>query len=272
MSVSRIVARNKAPSNCVLMGIMKKLLLGCLILLTACQSGKSTPTSAPSLFPTATHPPTSQPVAQTPEPTQTFEPSPTALPRFFTNEFDASFAGWVVLQAGNDSVPNVKTENGTLLLQMDSPFTWLYALYGPEEYEDVHMDVQFQNRAGTPASIGLVCRYGDEQGWFEFNVSTDGTYNILYGKWLAVGIAEYLPVTEDGSTSLIQPSGATQTIGLTCEDTTLSLYVDDILLRRVDVERFELAGGRVGIAAASFDNVPVLAAFDRVKVSESTSP
>ncbi|HUG34604.1 MAG TPA: hypothetical protein VMJ90_07530 [Anaerolineales bacterium] len=247
---------------------MKKLLIGCILLLAACQA--ATPTSAPSLFLTATHPPTSLPVTQTPEPTatQTFEPSPTALPRFFTNEFDTSFAGWVVLQAGNESVPNVKTENGTLLLQMDSPFTWLYALYGPEEYEDVRIDVQFQNRAGTPASIGLVCRYGDEQGWFEFNVSTDGTYNILYGKWLAVGIAEYLPVTNDGSSTLIQPSGATQTVGLNCEDTTLSLYIDDILLRRVDVERFELASGRVGIAVASFDNTPVLAAFDWVRVSE----
>jgi hypothetical protein len=210
------------------------------------------------------------PDTPTPEPsaTQTFEPSPTALPRFFTNEFDSSLAGWVILQAGNESVPNVGTDGGTLLLQMDTPFTWLYALYGPEEYSEVRIDIQFQNRAGTPASVGLVCRYGDEQGWFEFNASTDGTYNILYGKWLSVGIAEYLPVTDDGSTSLIQPSGATQSLGLTCEETTLSLYVNDTLLRRVDVERFELASGKVGIAASSFDNVPVVAAFDWVTVSE----
>jgi hypothetical protein len=208
------------------------------------------------------------PVTETPEPSPTFEPSPTALPRFFTNEFDSSLAGWVILQAGNESIPDVSTENDSLLLQMDSPFTWLYALYGPEEYEDVRIDVQFQNRAGTPASIGLVCRYGDEQGWFEFNVSTDGTYNILYGKWLTVGVAEYLPVTEDGSSTLIQPSGATQTIGLLCEGDTLSLFVNDILLRRVDVERFELANGKVGIAVSSFENVPVLAGFDWVRISE----
>lgn len=204
----------------------------------------------------------------TPEPSPTFEPSPTALPRFFTNEFDSSLAGWVILQAGNDSVPNISTENGALLLQIDSPFTWLYALYGPEEYDNARIDVQFQNRAGAPASIGLVCRYGDEQGWFEFNVSTDGTYNILFGKWLTVGIAEYLPVTDDGSSTLIQSSSATQTIGLLCEEDILSLYVNDILLRRVDVERFGLASGKAGIALSSFDNLPVLAGFDWVKVSE----
>jgi hypothetical protein len=247
------------------------LLLG-LFLLAACQSPSATPTPATSLFPTSTAPPSPPPDTPAPEPTPTFEPSPTALPRFFTNEFDSSLAGWVILQAGNESVPNVSADSGALLLQMDAPFTWLYALYGPEEYDAVRVDVQFQNRSATPASVGLVCRYGEEQGWFEFNVSTDGTYNILYGKWLSVGIAEYFPVTDDGSTGLIQPSGSTQTIGLTCEGATLSLYINEVLLRRVDVERFGLTGGKVGITASSYENVPILAAFDWVKVSESPSP
>jgi hypothetical protein len=247
---------------------MKKLLLGCLLFITACQTAIPTPTPTTSLIPTSTPLPTLLPDTPTPEPTSTFEPSPTPLPRFFTNEFDSSLAGWVILQAGNDAVPNIKTENGALLLQMDSPFTWLYALYGAEEYADVRIDAQFTNRAGTPSSVGLVCRYGEEQGWFEFNVSTDGSYNVLFGKWLAVGIAEYLPVTDNGSSTLIQPSGATQTIGLLCEANTLSLYVNEIILRRVDVERFGLADGKVGIAASSFENVPILAAFDWVKVSE----
>lgn len=249
---------------------MKKLLLGCLLFITACQSVTATPTPETLPFPTSTPLPTLLPDTPTPEPTatQTLESSPTALPRFFTNEFDSSLGGWVILQAGNDSVPNVRTENGALLLQMDSPFSWLYTLYGAEDYADIRVDAQFQNQGGTPASVGLVCRYGEEQGWFEFNVSTDGTYNILYGKWLTVGVAEYLPVTDDGSSSLIQPSGATQTIGLLCEGNTLTLYVNEIVLRRADVERFGLTEGKVGLAASSFDNTPVLAAFDWVKVSE----
>ena len=247
---------------------MKKLFLGCLLLFRACQTATSTPIPETSLFPTSTPLPTFLPDTSTPESTSTFEPSPTALPRFFTNEFDASLAGWVVLQAGNESVPAVNTANSSLLLQMDSPFTWLYALYGPEEYADVRIDTQFQNMAGTPASAGLVCRYGDEQGWFEFNISTDGTYNILHGKWLSVGVAEYLPVTDDGSSTLIQSSGSTQTIGLLCEGDILTLFVNDTVLRRVDVERFGLAEGKVGMTASSFENTPIVVSFDWVKVSE----
>ena len=251
---------------------MKKLFLGCLLFITACQSVTATPTPATSLFPTSTPLPTLLPASPTLEATPTFEPSPTALPRFFTHEFDSSLAGWVILQAGNDSVPNVKAENGALLRQMDSPFTWLYTLYGPEEYDDVRIDAQFTNRAGTPASVGLVCRYGDEQGWYEFNVSTDGTYNILYGRWLSPGVAEYQPVTNDAATKLIQPSGETQTIGLLCKENILTLYVNDTVLRRVDATRFELKEGKVGLTVASYENIPVLAAFDWVKVSESPSP
>src|SRR5215510_13260516 len=98
---------------------MKKLLLGCLILITACQP--ATPTLAPSFFPTSTLPPSPIPVTVSPEPLPTLENSPTPFPHFFTNEFDDnSLEGWVILQAGSESVPNIKTENNSLILEMDS--------------------------------------------------------------------------------------------------------------------------------------------------------
>jgi len=244
---------------------MKKLLFGCLILITACQP--ATPTPVAALFPTATLPPTPIPATVTPQPTPTLEFTPTPLPRLFTDEFDSSLAGWVILQAGNESTPNIKTENSNLILQMDSPYTWVYGLYGAHDYETIRINAQFTNQAGSPASIGLICRYSESDGWFEYNVSTDGTYNLLYGQWLANGITDYLPIT-DGSSNLIQPSGASQEIGLVCSGTTLSLFVNQNLIRNMDVSRYELTGGKVGITASSFENVPVVAVFDWVRVSE----
>ncbi|HSB00841.1 MAG TPA: hypothetical protein VLE49_09335 [Anaerolineales bacterium] len=245
---------------------MKKLLLGCLLFLTACQP-TTAPTSVTSLFPTATLPPTLVPVAVTPQLTPTLEFTATPFPRFFTDEFDASLAGWVILQAGNDAAPNVKTEDSKLILQMDSPYTWAYALYGAQDYEDIRIEARFANQASSPASIGLICRYSETDGWLEYNVSTDGTYNVLYGKWLASGIADYRPIVS-GSSSAIQPSGASQGIGLICSGTTLSFLIDQSIIRSIDISRYELAEGKVGIAAASFENAPVVAAFDWVKVSE----
>jgi hypothetical protein len=112
-----------------------------------------------------------------------------------------------------------------------------------------------------------MCRYSDEGGWLEYSVSTDGTYNVLYGKWLSPGIADYLPII-DGTSSQIQPTGSTQKIGLTCSDSSLWLYINDKLIRKVDVARYELAEGKVGVTTSSFENTPIVTAFDWVTVSE----
>lgn len=251
---------------------MKKLLLiGCLLLITACQStsGGQTETPSPALSSTATPPASRTPIpfTLTPEPTATPALSPTPFPRFFTDEFDSSLAGWVILQAGNESVPNTKTENSNFILQMDSPFSWLYAIYGAQDYANVRIDAQFTNQAGSPSSMGLICRYSEENGWFEYNVSTDGSYNLLYGNWLAVGIADYLPIM-DGSSNLIQPSGAPQLIGLACSDTALALYINETIIRNVDVTNYGLTEGKIGITASSFENTPVVVMLERVIVSE----
>ena len=247
---------------------MKKfLLIGCLILISSCQS--TTPTPEPAPPPTATVPasPTPIPASPTPEPTSTPEPTPTPLPRYFTAQFDSSFAGWSVLQAGNEALPSINIENSTLRLQMDAPYVWLYALYGAEEYADVHIETEFVNSALSPASVGLICRYSETDGWLEANVSTDGTYNILFGRWLSVGVVDYLPIL-DGVSREIKQSGETQQIGLTCSGTLLQLYINGVLIRSADVSSYELNEGKVGITASSFENVPVVAVFDWVTVRE----
>jgi hypothetical protein len=149
---------------------------------------------------------------------------------------------------------------------MDSPYTWVYALYGAQDYNSVRIDTKFVNNALSPASIGLICNYSETDGWFEFNVTTDGTYNLLYGKWLSNGIADYLPIL-DGSSNAIQQSGMEQQIGLICDGTKLTLLVDENIIRSMDVSRYALAGGKVGVTASSYENTPVIASYDWVKVS-----
>jgi len=247
---------------------MKKLLIGFVFLIAACQPATPTPpTPVAPLFPTVTFTPTLIPATNTPAPTPTLESTSTPLPRLFTNEFDSSLAGWVILQAGNEATPNIKTENSNLILQMDAPFTWVYAVYGAQDYDNLRIDARFTNQGGSPASLGLICRYSETEGWLEYNLSTDGTYNVLYGKWLSSGIADYLPILS-GSSNAIQPSGTSQEIGLICSDTFLSLFIDQTLIRRVDVTSYKLTTGKVGLTASSFENTPVIAAFDWVKIGE----
>jgi len=250
---------------------MKKfLLIGLLFLTSACQANTPVPTPEPSQIPTATIPasPTPIPATATIEPTSTPEPSPTPPPRYFTTaQFDASLGNWSILQAGSETIPNVTTDNGSLRLQMDTPYVWLYALYNAQDYADAHIETEFINSALSPASIGLICRYSETDGWFEYNVSTDGTYNVLYGQWLSAGIADYLPII-DGTSAEIKQSGDTQQIGLTCFDNLLKLYINGNVIRTVDVSRYELSEGKVGLAASSFENTPVVVVFNYATVKE----
>lgn len=248
----------------------KTLLIGLLLLTSACASQTAAPTPEPSPFPTATVPassPTPIPATATPEPTSTPELPPTPLPRFFTHEFDTSLAGWDILQAGSEAVPNVSLENSTLRLQMDVPYSWLYAIYGAEDYSDVYIETEYVNSALSPASAGLVCRYSDTDGWLEYNVLTDGTYNVLYGKWLDTGIADYLPIL-DGTSRDVKQSGDIQQIALTCTGTTLYLHINGTIVRSVNVSSYDLPPGKVGVTASSFENVPVIAAFNWVTIRE----
>lgn len=263
------IAWNKAPGNYVLIGIMKKFLFGCIFFLIACNPATPTVIAVPSLTATitATQTPTAVPLTDTPAPTPTPEFTATPLPRLFKNEFDAPLEGWTILQTGTDTAANVNAENSTLTLQMDTPFTWVYAVYGAQEYGDVRIDARFTNQAASPAAIGLICRYSETDGWLEYNVYSDGTYSVLYGQWLDNGIADYLPVLSSSSSAIL-PSGSSQEIGLICSGTTLSLLIDQTIIRSVDVSRFELATGKVGITVSSFENIPVMTAFDWVSVSE----
>jgi hypothetical protein len=254
------------------MTMKKHLISGLLIFfISACSpfwgGATATPTPEPSPFPTATLPPTPIPASQTPEPTLTPEPTSTPLLQYFTAKLDSSLAGWVILQAGNNAAPNISSENSALRIQMVSPYTFLYALYSPFDYTDVNLQTEFTNSASTPASTGLICRYSEKDGWLEYNVSSDGTYNVLYGRWLDTGIADYLPVV-NGSSKEIKQSGETQQIGMTCSGTTAQLYVNGILIRNVDVSRFELVEGKVGLTASSYENTPVVVTIDSVTVSQ----
>ena len=113
----------------------------------------------------------------------------------------------------------------------------------------------------------MVCRYSDTEGWFEYNISTDGTYNLLYGKWLATGIAEYLPIV-DGKSQEIKQSGDVQHIALTCADNVLHLSINGNIVRRTDVSTYRLTSGKIGLTTSSFENVPVVAVFDFITVNE----
>ena len=243
---------------------MKKLfLIGLLSLTGACQSAiltssyESSPTTAPDT-PSAR-------VIVTIAFTSTPASTPTAVPLYFTEEFKTDMSAWGSFQTGGEANPVLSLENDLLRLDISSPNTWYYAIHNIHDYDDVFISARFR---GTPSgSLGLLCRYGDS-GWYEFNLASDGTYSVLFAQWLGDGIAQYTPIAGDSS-EYLQPGNLTYEIGLTCQENFLLLHINGKLFRKLNVTRYGLTKGKIGFTASSFDETPMTATIDWVKVSEA---
>jgi hypothetical protein len=241
---------------------MKKpfLLFGCLILITACQNVAVTPMTA-----TQTPPPPA--TATTTAPTAPSAPTipPTPSPLFFTEDFNTDLGAWASFQTGGAEDPTVNLENDLLRINFSSPNTWYYAIHSAHKYSNVFVTAKF---SGTPSgSLGLICDYSESNGWYEFNIVGDGTYNVLFGQWLAQGIAQYTPI-ESKMTEYLKSGKLDYEIGLTCQENTLLLHINGKIFRKLDVTRYGLTRGKIGITASSFEEIPMIATFDWVKVSQ----
>ncbi|MDD2922115.1 MAG: hypothetical protein PHQ36_07490 [Anaerolineales bacterium] len=239
---------------------MKRLFfLGCLVLIVSCQSIAPTPQVESTPPVAATIPPT-----ETAAPTVTASPTVTPIPFYFTDEFNADLGAWTFFQTGGAQSPTAALENDSLNINLTSPDLWYYAIHTAHEYTGVFVSAKFSASPG--GSVGLVCDYSETNGWYEYNVASDGTYSILFGQWLAEGIAQYKPIA-DNATEYLKAGNLNYEIGLTCKDDVLLLHINGKMFRKIDVARFELTQGKVGVTASSFDDVPMNALFEWVKVA-----
>lgn len=254
---------------------MKKTILIGLLFLTACQvpSRGQNITSEPTtvLQATATRvTPTVEPATAAPtivpSPTLTITPRPPE--QYFVEEFDTVPSTWSTLYASGDSSQvEILNEDSKLTFEIYNPVTWMYAIYGAFEYERVYLETRVESLGNEVNSMGLICNYDEQEGWYEFNISNDGGYHVLQGQWLAEGIASYMPILEDTSTRIVMGNSVNE-IGLGCYEDTVQLHINGELIRSLNVAHIGLTGGKVGLSLGSFEEVPVILSFDWVKVSE----
>jgi hypothetical protein len=245
---------------------MKRFLLLGFLLLSACQASPAThslPAASPTRKPPSTVPPSST-ATLIPPPTVTGTPPP----RFFTEDFDAPPAYWSTLFAsGPAQNADILNRDGRLVFALYNPNTWAYAIFGAHVYESVNIQANFVNQGSDSNYAGVLCLYDEQAGWIEFNLSNDGSFSLLFGQWLAEDIARYTPILYETSAYILTESAVNE-MGLDCFDDTVQLYINGKLIRKLDISRFELSRGKVGLAAASFETTPVIVGFDWVKVSQ----
>jgi hypothetical protein len=89
---------------------------------------------------------------------------------------------------------------------------------------------------------------------------------LLYGQWLASGLARYDPLYRGSSEKIL--TGAANRIGLLCQAGVLTPFVNGVQLRKWDERKYGLTGGGIGLSASSFEDLPAAAAVDWLQVSE----
>ncbi|GAB4540630.1 MAG: hypothetical protein Fur002_07690 [Anaerolineales bacterium] len=242
-------------------------LIGCLAFGFSCRAASPAPQSEPApsaAAPASTGQADSSPAAVLPPPT--FTPQPTPVPLYFTDEFNGGAGAWEFFQTGGAAAPLTAAQDDQLIVQLSAPNTWMYAIHAAHEYQGVFLQTKFSGAPGGAA--GLVCDYSAD-GWYEFNATSEGAFSVLYGSWLAEGVAQYRPLLNDSS-EYLQAGKFDYEIGLTCAEDVLLLHINGKLFRKLDVGYIGLKGGGVGLAAASFDDVPMRAAFEWFTVSLPT--
>jgi hypothetical protein len=158
-----------------------------------------------------------------------------------------------------------RTLTGALRLTLPAPNQWISGIYDAQVYSDVRVDAHVEFGTGGQGSVGLLCRYDASAGWYEFDIFPDQTYTLMFGQWLAQGVARYTPLVISASEK-IDP--AVNEIGLVCEGAVLTPYVNGVQLRRREEKLHPLSQGGAGISAASFDQAPLVLSFDWISVSE----
>lgn len=214
------------------------------------------PTATPIPSPTSIPPtPTNVPPSPTPLPTE-----PESVP-YYVEEFDVSPDNWSwFTMSGDENLMDVYTEDGYLVFDLQGENQWVYLLYDDYIYEDVYLEAMADNRGKNDNNVSLVCRYSDEEGWYEFNVTNGGLYQILV---YSQADEEYYLLADGGSTK-VNSGRATNIYSAVCYGNLLQLYINGELEREVTDNKYNLIEGQVGVSVSSFTTLPVLVEFDYV--------
>jgi hypothetical protein len=244
----------------------------------ACSAlGGAPPTAIPTNPPLPTNPPPppieQQPTVEQPPVEQPQQPSAPITQKFFTEEFDSPLTNaWSSLTVTDSAKSDpdkvtVEAENGKLTWDFDSEYVYYYLFYEGQEYDDVKVEVQADNRGRNNNNVSLICRYDPRVGWYEFNIANNGLYNIFYAEITSSGSIAYNLVANGGSNAIKQGKDINE-YSIVCSGNKLTLTINGKEVNSLTEKKYALRDGYIGISVSSFNVLPILIDMDWLKISE----
>ena len=161
----------------------------------------------------------------------------------------------------------MKTDGGKLAWNLDTKELAHYLFYKAFSYQDVKLEASVDNRGVNNNFVSLICRYDPEVGWYEFQVSSSGLYNVYVIEVLGGGKYRYNRIVNGGSLAIKQGKGINEYAAI-CKGDQLTLYINGEKVASAKEAKYSLGEGQVGVAVWSQNSLPVSVDMDSFKVSE----
>lgn len=220
----------------------------------------------------ATEPPAplvTQPPAATEPPVVT--EAPVVNTEFFTEDFSSGLDNYTTFQineAGRllNSITEravVKADGGKLKFNFNGKDIWYYAVYNKVEYDDVKVELEIENQGVNSQRVALICRYNKDLGFYEFDISGGGLWELYYYDAL---MAKNYKALDNGGSEFIKMGKDTNVYALSCVGEKISMYINGNLIKTI--KNKDLKSGQAGFGVSSFDALPVMMNINYVKYGE----
>lgn len=187
---------------------------------------------------------------------------------YFTEEFDSD-PEWNLAVIPDNPDPTNKSDPESVTTKFSNskmifniPEVWLSAfyIYTEETYENVRLDIEFENRGVNSQQVSLVCRsdLGDKS--YELEVSNDGRWVFKVNR----------RIVHNGASEAIKIGKTTNHYTMFCVDNEISFFFNDVEPKGspfIDNEAV-LGAGNVGFVVTAKKAIPVDVNIDWFQISE----
>lgn len=187
---------------------------------------------------------------------------------FTTFTFDEEPEGWSYwFQAGDEERTSFFVEDGKMNVEINGKQTYLYFTYDDFTYDNVYVETIVENRGANSQSVSLICRYSEEDGWYEANIGNDGLYNIFVFDARKQPKGDYDMLTSGGSNAIKQGKDI-NAYGFSCNDRKLTLWINGTEVTQIKENAYALREGNVGFGVSSYESLPVIVEFDEFTIDQ----
>jgi S1-C subfamily serine protease len=189
---------------------------------------------------------------------------------FFTEEFNQDpGSAWTFEVLGPNSTDNASKatysfDSGLMIFDIEAKDLYAYYFYEGQTYDNVRVDMRFENRGVNSQNVSLVCR-ASKEGWYEFSVASSGVWVL----WAYTPNDGFVRLKNGGSTAIRQGKAVNE-YGMACNDDKISLFINGQEVRDSPFteKQYALRRGNVGFNISSLKVFPVKAEVDWFQISQ----